>query len=106
MKPYTELLESLLVMEFGKSAERAKELVREDPEIVMQGILAGNQSLRPVTLLLDDMDAKVLMILMPEKPAPFAPKLQAPKSTTRNGSASPTSSPVHQFTKGTGGGEG
>ena len=45
-KQHTELLESLLVTEFGRTAERARQLVKNNPGIVMQGILAGNQSLR------------------------------------------------------------
>jgi hypothetical protein len=58
MKPYTELLESLLVMEYNKTPERAKELVKNNPNIITQGIMHGNQSLRASAMLLDDIDAK------------------------------------------------
>ena len=58
MKPYTELLTSLLAMEFGKTLERAQELVRDNPKTVTQGIMHGNQSLRAVAMLLDDADQK------------------------------------------------
>lgn len=58
MKPYTELLESLLVMEYNKTPERAKELVKNNPNIVTQGIMHGNQSLRASAMLLDDIDVK------------------------------------------------
>ena len=58
MKPYTELLESLLVMEYNKTPERAKELVKNNPNIVTQGIMHGNQSLRASAMLLDDIDWK------------------------------------------------
>jgi hypothetical protein len=58
MKPYTELLESLLVMEYSKTPERANELVKNNPNIVTQGIMHGNQSLRASAMLLDDIDSK------------------------------------------------
>lgn len=59
MKPYTELLESLLVTEFNKTPERAKALVKNNPNIVTQGIMMhGNQSLRASAMLLDDIDVK------------------------------------------------
>ena len=55
---YTDLLESLLVMEFGKSPERAKELVHAQANafLVTKGIMEGNQSLRPIALELDHRD--------------------------------------------------
>ena len=45
-KTYPELLEILLVMEFHKTAERARELVKAHPDLVTKGIMMGNQSLR------------------------------------------------------------
>lgn len=58
MTTYVELLENLLVMEFAKTPEHAKQLVKRYPNIVTQGIMYGNQSLRASAMLLDDMDAK------------------------------------------------
>lgn len=58
MKSYPELLESLLVMEFQKTPERAKELVKANPDLVIQGIMMGNQSLRGLAMNLSDLDFK------------------------------------------------
>lgn len=66
MKDYTVLLESLLVMEFHKSPERAKELIKENPNVVVQGIMAGNMSLRGCAMALDHVD---LAGAQPAKPA-------------------------------------
>lgn len=62
MKPYTELLESLLVIEFNKTPERAKELVKNNSNLVIQGIMCGNQSLRALAILLDDIDIKTQIL--------------------------------------------
>ena len=53
---YTDLLESLLVMEYNKTPERAKQLVQSRPDLVVTGIMRGNQSLRAVAMLLNDTD--------------------------------------------------
>lgn len=58
MKTYPELLESLLVMEFHKTPERAKELVKANPDLVTRGIMMGKQSLRGLAMHIDDLDAK------------------------------------------------
>lgn len=58
MKTYPELLESLLVMEFRKTPERAKELVNAHPDLVARGMMMGNQSLRGLAMHLDDLDSK------------------------------------------------
>jgi len=60
MKTYSELLESLLVMEYNKTPERAAELVKANPDLVTKGILMGNQSLRGLAMHLDDLDAESL----------------------------------------------
>jgi hypothetical protein len=57
MKTYNELLENLLVMEFNTTPERAKELVKNNPQIVTQGIMLGKQSLRGSAMLLDECQA-------------------------------------------------
>lgn len=57
MKTYPELLASLLEMEYGKTPDRAAALVRDNPNLVTQGILAGNQSLRAIAMTLDNLDA-------------------------------------------------
>ncbi len=58
MKTYVELLESLLIMEYHKTPEKAKELVNKYPNKVTQGIMAGNLSLRGLAMTLDDLDWK------------------------------------------------
>jgi hypothetical protein len=58
MKTYSELLESLLVMKYHKSRERAAELVKSHPDLVALGIMLGNQSLSGLAMHLDDLDAK------------------------------------------------
>lgn len=55
-KSYPELLESLLVMEYGKTEERAQALVRENTAVVLEGIKLGPMSLRAVALHLDHID--------------------------------------------------
>lgn len=54
---YIALLEDLLVMEFNKTRERAKELIQNNPDVILRGIAVGNQTLRAAALLLDDFDA-------------------------------------------------
>lgn len=58
MKTYPELLESLLVMEYHKTPERAKELVNAHPDLVIKGVLMGNQSLLGLAMHLDDLDTQ------------------------------------------------
>jgi hypothetical protein len=56
VRAYTELLESLLVMEYNKTPERARELIHKNQDIVSHGIPFGNMSLRGVAMQLDHID--------------------------------------------------
>uniref|UniRef100_A0A6M3L286 Uncharacterized protein n=1 Tax=viral metagenome TaxID=1070528 RepID=A0A6M3L286_9ZZZZ len=53
MKTFLELLEELLVEEFNKSPNEAKELIKNNPVIVSQAMMNGNIALRGCAMALE-----------------------------------------------------
>lgn len=57
---FTDLLEETLVLEFGDSRNDAQRIIREYPDIVIQGIMIGRFSLRATALALQTEDSNKL----------------------------------------------
>lgn len=55
---YVELLKLVMVEERGHSKENAERLVNTHPGIVVQGIMAGNISMRGCAMALETADAE------------------------------------------------
>ena len=51
---FKDLLISLLVTEKGHRKEHAEKAVIANPDLVIKGIMTGNQSLRGIAILLDE----------------------------------------------------